>query len=80
MSSREEEFEEGLEGAALGDLLALSRRLGEEQERLRKLYGEARDLEQRRNIKGRIRDVAAQRGSVEASIAHHPHFRLLSGK
>ena len=41
-SSREEEFEEGLEGAAIGDLLGLSRELGEEHERLLRLYGEAR--------------------------------------
>src|SRR5215212_1590917 len=72
MSSREEEFEEGLEGATLGGLLALSRELDEEHERLRRLYGEARGTEQRRLIKGRIRSVAAQHGSVEASIAYHP--------
>ncbi len=72
MSSREEEFEEGLEEASLGGLLALARELDEEHERLRRLYGEARGLEQQRLIKGRIRDVAAQHGSVEASIAHHP--------
>ncbi len=72
MSSREEEFEEGLEGATLGGLRALSRKLDEEQQRLRRLYGEARGTEQRRLIKGRIRDVAAQHGSVEASIIHHP--------
>jgi transcriptional regulator with XRE-family HTH domain len=71
MSSREEEFEDGLEGASLGGLLGLSRELGEEHEHLRRLYGEARDAEQRRLIKGRIRDVAAQHGSVEASIAYH---------
>ena len=71
MSSREEEFEEGLEGASLGGLLGLSKELGEEHERLRRLYGEVRGVEQRRVIKGRIRDVAAQHGSVEASIAYH---------
>lgn len=71
MSSREEEFEEGLDGATLGGLLGLSQELGEEQGRLRRLYGEARGAEQRRQIKGRIRDVAAQHGSVEASIAYH---------
>lgn len=71
MSSREEEFEESLEGAPLGGLLGLSRELGEEHERLRRLYGEARGVEQRRLIKGRIRDVAAQHGSVETSIAYH---------
>ena len=80
MSSREEEFEEGLEEAALGGLLALSQELGEEHERLRRLYGEAQDSEQRRLIKGRIRDVAAQHGSVEASIAYHPDLKATSKK
>ena len=74
MSSRAEEFEEGLEEATLNNLLALSRELDEEHERLRRLYGEARGLEQRRLVKGRIRDVAARRGSVEASIAYHPEY------
>src|ERR671916_77497 len=41
-SSRETEFEEGLENATLGSLQTLLRKLGEEQERLRQLYGEAR--------------------------------------
>lgn len=72
MSSQEEEFEEGLEEATLGGLHALSRELDEEQQRLRRLYGEARGAEQRRLIKGRIRDVAAQHGSVDTSITHHP--------
>ena len=72
MSSREEEFEEGLDRATLGGLLALSKELDEEHERLRRLYGEARGADQRRLVKGRIRDVAAQHGSVEASIAYHP--------
>ena len=78
MSSREEEFEKGLEGAALGDLLSLSQELDEEHERLRRLYGEARSSEQRRLIKGRIRYVAAQHGSVETSIAHHPDLKAPS--
>src|SRR5919199_1749857 len=52
--------------------------LDEEHERLRKLYGEARDSEQRRLIKGRIRDVAAQHGSVETSIAYHPDLEAPS--
>ena len=77
-SSREVEFEEGLEEATLDSLRALSRELGEEQERLRRLYGEARGAEQRRLVKGRIRDVAAQQGSVEASIAHHPELETSS--
>jgi len=72
VSSQGEEFEEGLEGAALGDLRALSRELNKEHGRLRGLYGEARSSEQRRIIKGRIRSIAAQHGSVEASIVHHP--------
>jgi transcriptional regulator with XRE-family HTH domain len=72
MASQEEEFEESLAEATLGGLLGLSRELDEEHERLRRLYGEARGAEQRRLIKGRIRDVAAQHGSVEASIAYHP--------
>ena len=80
MSSWEGEFEEGLEEATLGDLLALSRELDEEHERLRKLYGEARSSKQRRLIKGRIRDVAGQHGSVETSIAHHPDLKTLSKK
>lgn len=77
-SSREAEFEEGLEGATLDSLRALSRELAEEQERLRRLYGEARGAEQRRLVKGRIRDVAAQQGSVEVSIAHHPELETSS--
>jgi transcriptional regulator with XRE-family HTH domain len=72
MSSREEEFEEGLEGATLGDLLALSRELDEEQERLRRLYGEAGGVEQRRIVRGRIRAVAALRGSLRVVVEHHP--------
>ncbi len=79
-SSREAEFEEGLEGATLDSLRALSRVLAEEQERLRRLYGEARGAEQRRLVKGRIRDVAAQQGSVEASIAHHPELEASAGE
>jgi transcriptional regulator with XRE-family HTH domain len=62
MSSRKEKFEEGLEEASLGGLLGLSRELGEEYERLRRLYSEARGVEQRRLIKGRICDVAASTG------------------
>ena len=72
VSSQEEEFEEGLKEATLGDLLILSRELLKEHERLRRLYGEAQGTEQQRIIKGRIRGVAAQHGSVEASIAYHP--------
>ena len=66
MSSGEEEFERGLEG-----LSSLSGELDEEESRLRRLYGEARGSEQRRLIMSMIRQVAANSGSVEASIATH---------
>ena len=72
MSSGEDEFERGLEGASIEGLSSLSGRLDEEAERLRRLYGEARGGEQRRLIKSMIRQVAANSGSVEASIMAHP--------
>jgi transcriptional regulator with XRE-family HTH domain len=72
MSSGEEEFERGLEGASVEGLSSLSRDLGEEGGRLMRLYWEARDEEERRIIKGRIRRVAADSGSVNASISVHP--------
>jgi transcriptional regulator with XRE-family HTH domain len=72
VASREEEFERAIEGAAFGDLLALSRALDREGERLRRLYGEATSHEQRRRIKTRIRSVTALYGSVEVTIAYHP--------
>jgi transcriptional regulator with XRE-family HTH domain len=68
MSSGEEEFERGLEGASIERLNMLHRELGEERGRLQRLYGEARGNEQRRLIKTMIRQVAANSGSVEASI------------
>ena len=68
MSSAEEEFERGLEGASIERLNSLLGELGEEQSRLRRLYGEVRGSEQRRLIKTLIRQVAANSGSVEASI------------
>ncbi len=68
MSSGEEEFERGLEGASIERLNSLFRELGEEQGRLRRMYGEARGSEQRRLIKAMIRQVAANSGSLEASI------------
>jgi transcriptional regulator with XRE-family HTH domain len=68
MSSGEEEFERELEGASIERLNSLFRELGEEQGRLRRLYGDARGSEQRRLIKTMIRQVAANTGSVEASI------------
>jgi transcriptional regulator with XRE-family HTH domain len=68
MASGEEEFERELEGASIQRLNSLFRELGEEQGRLRRLYGEARGSGQRRLIKTMIRQVAANSGSVEASI------------
>ena len=72
MSSGEEEFERGLEGASIEGLSLLSGELDEEESRLRRLYGQARGSEQRRLIKSMIRQVAANSGSVEASIMAHP--------
>ena len=88
MSSGEEEFERELEGASIERLNSLFRELGEEQGRLRRLYGEARGSEQRRLIKTMIRHVAANSGSVEASITvrndklpdHSPERRSLQGE
>jgi transcriptional regulator with XRE-family HTH domain len=85
MSSGEEEFERELEGAPVERLSSLFRELGEEQGRLRRLYGDARGSEQRRLIKTMIRQVAANSGSVEASITaqnyklpeHSPELRSL---
>jgi hypothetical protein len=71
MSSGEEEFERGLEGASMEGLSTLSRELDEEQGRLRRMYGEARGSGQRRLIKTMIRQVAANSGSLEASITAH---------
>jgi transcriptional regulator with XRE-family HTH domain len=68
MSSGEEEFERELEEASIEMLNSLFRDLGEEQGRLRRLYGDARGSEQRRLIKSMIRQVAANTGSIEASI------------
>ncbi len=69
MSAREEEFEREVEEASLESLSALSQRLDEEQGRLQKLYEEfPHNTELRRFVKRQIRNVAAQSGSVEASI------------
>lgn len=72
MASDDEEFERGLEDASIEGLTSLSGELDEERARLRRLYGEARGSEQRRIIKGMIRRVAANSGSLEASIMAHP--------
>src|SRR5215210_5900062 len=71
MSSGDEEFERGLEDASIEGLFSLSEELHEEKVRLRRLYGEAGGRDQRRLIKGMIRQVAANSGSVEASISAH---------
>lgn len=69
MAAREEEFEREVEEASLETLGALSRLLDEEQDRLQRLYEEfSTSVERRRSIKRRIRTVAAQSGSVDASI------------
>lgn len=74
MSAREEEFEREVEEASLESLGTLSRLLDEEQDRLQRLYEEvSASVEQRRSIKRRIRNVAAQSGSVDASILFHKH-------
>ena len=75
MSSGEDEFERGLEGASIERLSSLLGELGEEQGRLRRLYGETRGSGQRRVIKTLIRQVAANSGSVEASITAHDDQR-----
>ena len=72
MASNDEEFERGLEDASIEGLSSLSDELDKEKVRLRRLYGEARGDSQRRLIKGMIRQVAANSGSVEASIMAHP--------
>ncbi len=56
---------------------SLSDELDEEKVRLRRLYEEARGSEQRRLIKGMIRQVAANSGSVEASISVHKDKHLV---
>ncbi len=69
MSAREEEFERKVEEASLESLSALSRELDEEQGRLQELYEKfPQNTEQRRFVKRQIRNVAAQSGSVGASI------------
>jgi|SRR5215210_2104934 len=72
MASGDEEFERELESASIEGLSSLSDELDDERVRLRRLYGEARGDQQRRLIKGMIRQVAANSGSVEASIMAHP--------
>ena len=71
-SAREERFEQLIEGASLEELKSLVQDLEDERKRLQRLYGEFPEgSEQRRFIKGRIRDVSAQSGSVATSIMFH---------
>jgi transcriptional regulator with XRE-family HTH domain len=72
MASDDEEFEREVEAASIEGLSSLFQRLCDEELRLRKLYREARGDRQRRLIKAMIRQVAANTGSVEASIMAHP--------
>lgn len=72
ISAREEEFERELEAASLETLSSLSKELSDEHGRLQKLYGEfPPGSEQQRFIKRRIRNVAAQSGSVNTSITFY---------
>jgi hypothetical protein len=57
IASNDEEFERGLEEASIEGLSTLSDELDEEETRLRRLYEQARGEEQRRLIKGMIRQV-----------------------
>ena len=71
-SARDEDFEEGLESATLGQLEDLSRVLHGERARLQQLYGESpRGSRERRIIKAQIREVSAQSGSVSTSAMFH---------
>ena len=71
-SAGEENFEQVIEGASLDELKALVEELEKERERLQRLYGEFPEgSEQRRFIKGQIRDVSAQSGSISTSMIFH---------
>ncbi len=68
-SAGKENFEQVIEDASLDELKALVHELDKERERLQKLYGEFPEgSEQRRFIKGQIRDVSAQSASITTSI------------
>jgi hypothetical protein len=56
----------------LDRLKSLAWELNEERERLQRLYGEFPEgSEQRRFIKGQIREVSAQSGSITTSMMFH---------
>jgi transcriptional regulator with XRE-family HTH domain len=71
-SAGKENFEQVIEDASLDELKALVEELEKERERLQRLYGEfSEGSEQRRFIKGQIRDVSAQSGSISTSMIFH---------
>ncbi len=71
-STEKETFERVIEGASLDELKSLVRELENERERLQRLYGEFPEgSEQRRFIKGQIRNVSAQSGSITTSMMFH---------
>ena len=71
-SAGKENFEQVIEGASLDELKSLVEELEKERERLQRLYGEFPEgSEQRRFIKGQIRDVSAQSGSISTSMIFH---------
>jgi transcriptional regulator with XRE-family HTH domain len=71
-STEEERFEREIEEASLDRLKSLAWELNEERERLQRLYGEFPEgSEQRRFLKGQIREVSAQSGSITTSMMFH---------
>ena len=71
-STEEEKFEREIEEASLDRLKSLAWELNEERERLQRLYGEFPEgSKQRRFIKGQIREVSAQSGSITTSMMFH---------
>jgi transcriptional regulator with XRE-family HTH domain len=72
-SAEKERFEQVIEGASLDELRSLVEELEKERERLQKLYGGFPEgSEQRRFIKGQIRDVSAQSASITTSMMFYP--------
>jgi transcriptional regulator with XRE-family HTH domain len=68
-SAGKEKFEQVIEDASFDELKSLVEELEEERERLQMLYGEFPEgSEQRRFIKGQIRDVSAQSASITTSM------------
>lgn len=71
-SAEKENFEQVIEDASFDELKALVEELEKERERLQRLYGEFPEgSEQRSFIKGQIRDVSAQSGSISTSMIFH---------